>query len=129
MVILRKGRGIWKVRIIPSLARLLAVVPVTSLPAKFTFPCSLNNAPEMQLIKVVLPDPFGPINPSLSLSPRETLTPSSATKPPNRFVRFVTERIGSVISLSPLTHEILIQTCNPLWRQGNKTDQYNTYDQ
>src|SRR5437763_9714727 len=41
----------------------------------------------MQLKAVVLPDPFGPINPRISPSRTSNETRLSAMNPPNRFVR------------------------------------------
>ena len=83
----RKGLGIWKDLDMPSSARLKAGRPVISSPRKTTEPSSLNSAPEMQLIIVVLPDPLGPMRPNRSRGFRCMLTLLSATKPPNRLVR------------------------------------------
>src|SRR4051812_20184296 len=41
----------------------------------------------MQLKAVVLPAPFGPINPTISHSLTARLSPSTAVSPPNRIVR------------------------------------------
>src|SRR5581483_3406702 len=51
--------------------------------------------PQITLMQVVLPDPFGPTSPSTSPAARWKLTPSSARKPPKRFTSFSTRRIGS----------------------------------
>ena len=63
---LRNGRGIWKLRVMPRRTRRCAGRRVTSWPLNSTRPPSQGSAPEMQLIKVVLPEPFGPIRPRRS---------------------------------------------------------------
>jgi hypothetical protein len=55
---------------------------------------SVRNAPEMQLISVVFPEPFGPIRPKRSPGRISTLTLSRAMKPPKRFVSAVIRSKG-----------------------------------
>src|SRR5579871_689574 len=47
---------------------------------------------------VVLPEPFGPTRPRISPAATWKLRPSSAEKPPKRFTRPVTLRMGFVVS-------------------------------
>ncbi len=85
-VMLRNGRGIWKLRAMPRRVRICGGSRVMSSPANVTVPGSVRNAPEMQLISVVFPEPFGPIRPKRSPGRMSTLTLSSAVKPPNFLV-------------------------------------------
>src|SRR6202171_5682666 len=54
--------------------------------------------PEIRLSKVVLPDPLGPITPTISPLPMPKETSETAVSPPNRLVRALT---SSSIALSP----------------------------
>ena len=85
-VMLLNGRGIWKLRAMPRRVRTCGGNRVMSSPRNTTVPASVRNAPEMQLISVVLPEPFGPIRPKRSPGRMSTLTLSSAVKPPKRLV-------------------------------------------
>ncbi len=84
---LRNGRGIWKLRTMPRRVRRCAGSRVMSASSNVIAPWSHRSAPEMQLIMVVLPEPFGPIRPRRSLAPRCRSTELSATNPPKRLVR------------------------------------------
>src|SRR5512134_2776214 len=55
-------------------------------PQKITLPTCGRSAPEMQLIRVVFPEPFGPIRPNRSPLRISTLILSSAVKPPKVLV-------------------------------------------
>ena len=99
-VMLRKGFGIWKLRATPSAARWCGRRRVMSCPSKTIDPVSLYSAPEMQLMSVVLPEPFGPIRPRRSFAPSSSSMPSSATKPPKRLETPLTLRIGALIASS-----------------------------
>ena len=85
-VMLLNGRGIWKLRAMPRRVRICGCNRVMSSSRNTTVPGSVRNAPEMQLISVVFPEPFGPISPKRSPGRISTLTLSSAVKPPKRFV-------------------------------------------
>ena len=68
-VMLLNGRGIWKLRAMPRRARRCGGSWVMSSPQNTTLPACGRSAPEMQLISVVLPEPFGPIRPNRSPLP------------------------------------------------------------
>src|SRR5215467_2710447 len=62
----------------------------------------------MRLNIVVLPAPLGPINPYRSPDSRDIFRFLTATRPPNRFVQFLTSRIAisfSKQSLRPIDHD------------------------
>ena len=63
---LENGLGIWKVRTMPSRVRRWAATAVMSTPSKRMRPPSGARAPETQLMRVVLPDPLGPMSPNRS---------------------------------------------------------------
>src|ERR671919_2118160 len=119
---LRNGRGIWKLRVMPRRTRCQAGSRVTSWPLKITVPPSQGNAPEMQLIIVVLPEPFGPISPRRSPSARCRLTASSATKPPKRLDRPSTSRMRSAMA-APLSPLLLDQPDDALGRHHDEENQ------
>src|SRR5690606_16193567 len=125
---LRNGRGIWKLRVMPRRTRRYAGRRVTSRPLKITAPPSQGSAPEMQLIIVVLPEPFGPIRPRRSPSNRCMLTPSSARKPPKRLDRFSTRSMGSATP-SPLAPLVLDQPDDALRRRHDEEHQQHADDQ
>ena len=54
-------------------------------PSNAIEPPSFRSEPEMQLMSVVLPEPFGPIRPKRSPRAISTLTSDSAVKPPKCF--------------------------------------------
>src|SRR5260221_989955 len=60
---------------------------VTSAPAKVIAPPSARKWPEIRLISVVFPAPFGPISPNTMPWGTARSTAFTATTPPNRFVR------------------------------------------
>src|SRR6266849_1430870 len=55
----------------------------------------------MTLMQVVLPESLGPTRPRISPRWRWKLTPSRARKPPKRFTRFSTLRIGGSGDMDP----------------------------
>src|SRR5579864_1652311 len=77
--------GTWKVRPIPRRACASAVSRVTSVPSKTMRPLVGARSPAMQLKKVDLPAPLGPIRPTISPASTESDASASATKPPNAF--------------------------------------------
>ena len=97
-VMLLNGRGIWKLRAMPRRVRMCGCNPVISSSRNLTVPGSVRKAPEMQLISVVLPEPFGPISPKRSPGRMSTLTLSSAVNPPKRLVNAVIRSSGARLS-------------------------------
>ena len=93
MVSFRNGRGIWNVRAIPRWQILSGVRPASSCAPKRIEPELGVSAPDTQLKRVVLPEPFGPMRPRISPSFTSKETAFSAVKPPKRFVRPVTVNI------------------------------------
>src|SRR6185503_9351472 len=83
---LANGLGIWKLRASPMRVRRCVACAPMSRPSKWIEPSSLRSAPQMQLTSVLLPDPFGPINPSRSPGCTTRSTLSSAVNPPKRLV-------------------------------------------
>src|SRR5882672_3128751 len=77
----------WNVRAMPSAARRCTGRRVMSDPARRIVPPSARTTPEMRLMSVVLPAPFGPMRPSASPSAMLRSTRSTAVTPPKRFVR------------------------------------------
>ena len=92
---LLNGRGIWKLRAMPRRVRTYGGNRVMSSPRNTTVPASVRNAPEMQLISVVFPEPFGPMRPKRSPARISTLTLSRAVKPPKRLVNAPIRSKGS----------------------------------
>src|SRR5436309_521595 len=58
--------------------------PISDWPRKLRLPASGRYKPAMQLNRVVLPDPLGPISPTISPSSTCRSTWSSAARPPKR---------------------------------------------
>src|ERR1700761_2127825 len=88
------GFGTWKVRLMPRWTSLCEASPPIETPSNVTSPPSGAYRPEITLIAVVLPEPFGPTSPKISPGTTWKLTPSSAGKPPKRLITFETVRIG-----------------------------------
>ncbi len=63
-----KGRTSWKVRARPRRRIRWAGSPPMGRPAKVMLPRSGRSAPAMQLKRVVLPEPLGPMTPRISPS-------------------------------------------------------------
>jgi hypothetical protein len=68
--------GVWPAPVTRS-----ARQPVMSAPSNVTLPASGRTRPEMQLNSVVLPAPFGPINPVIRPACTLRSTPRSACTP------------------------------------------------
>ena len=60
------GRGIWKVRPMPRLMIRCGARPEISCPSNCIEPADGGKVPESMLKMVPLPEPFGPIRPSIS---------------------------------------------------------------
>src|SRR5512145_1875590 len=69
-------------------------------------PTSTESVPEIWWISVVLPAPFGPISACTSPAATSRVTPSTATTPPKRLLRFLSE-----------------STCNSLRREQHHGEQ------
>src|SRR5499433_969012 len=100
-LMLVKGLGIWKLRTMPSRVRRCAGKPARSCPSKRMRPPSEARAPEMQLMRVVLPEPLGPINPKRSPGFTWRLTRLRAVKPPKRLITACTSRRGVATLSAP----------------------------
>ena len=87
-----KGRGIWKVRPRPSATRAWAGSASTARPPRRIVPALGRWLPARQSNRVVLPAPFGPISPTISAGETVKDSPSTATLPPNRLTTCSTER-------------------------------------
>src|SRR5215471_14901689 len=98
-----------------------------SLPSNRMRPPSVVSDPETQLIRVVLPEPFGPISPNRSPALTERLTRLSAVKPPNRLTRPSTSsRAPAIWSVpSQASHEAQ----DALGRQDDEGDQHDPDDE
>src|SRR3954463_9652533 len=72
-----------------------------SLPANSMRPASGTIRPEIWLIKVVLPAPFGPITACSSLGITSTVTSSVTRRPPKLFERFAMRSTGSATAHPP----------------------------
>ena len=84
----------WKVRAMPSRARLWGLSPVMSVPSKEMRPELMVWRPQMALKHVVLPAPLGPMRPVTVPASTVRLTPRSACTPPNRTSACATSRSG-----------------------------------
>ena len=73
-------------RLTPSLLSSAGRRPVTTLPSSLTSPPDGVSWPRMQLNRVDLPQPFGPIRPRISPSRTSNETPSTALMPPKFFL-------------------------------------------
>ena len=90
----------WKVRAMPSRARLCGLRPVMSVPSKVIRPALMVCRPQMALKHVVLPAPLGPMSPVTEPASTVSFTPRNACTPPNRTSACATSRSG--IRLPPV---------------------------
>src|SRR6266478_3568476 len=91
----RNGRGIWNVRAIPRWQILCAGRPVMSSSWKRIEPAVGRSAPATRLKVVLLPDPFGPMRPTISPSRTSKDTRLTARKPPKRLESSVATSIST----------------------------------
>ncbi len=91
-----KTSSLWKVRAMPSRARLCGLSAVMSVPSKETFPAWRDWRPQMALKSVVLPAPLGPMRPVTVPGSTTRSTPRNAWTPPNRTSASATCRSGIV---------------------------------
>src|SRR6185312_676261 len=83
-----KVAGTWKVRPMPSRAWAAAEALVTSIPSKTMRPSLGRRSPAMQLKKVDLPAPLGPMRPTISPLSTWRSAPATALKLPNALATF-----------------------------------------
>src|SRR5882757_1829745 len=95
------GFGIWKVLLTPRCTSLCEAMPPIGFPSSRTLPPSGAYSPEITLIDVVLPEPLGPTSPRISPAAAWKLRPSRAWKPPKRFTRSATSRMGAGLGDTP----------------------------
>ncbi len=76
------GRECWKTRPMPARATLCEGQPAISVPSSRMLPAFGRSSPMISFITVDLPEPFGPISPTIS--PARTVKPIdlAATRPP-----------------------------------------------
>src|SRR5215510_7578571 len=92
---LRKGRGIWNVRAMPRWQIWCAGRPVMSSSRNRIEPAVGRSVPAIRLKVVLLPDPFGPMRPTISPSRTSKDTRLTARNPPKRRERSVATSIVS----------------------------------
>src|SRR6266851_318429 len=80
--------GVWNVRSTPLRETPPGLPRAMRRPSTFTVPDALTR-PVRALMNVDLPEPFGPISPTISWSPTVSETPFTATTPPKRTVMSV----------------------------------------
>src|SRR2546421_12797202 len=81
---------------------LAGVSPVMALPSKRISPVSTRSYPVITLNRVVLPDPFGPINPVIVPCSTTSEQSSSAWIPPKALETACTSKMLIVLSLFPI---------------------------
>src|SRR5207245_2290710 len=77
-----KSRAPWNVRAIPLAVSSCGARRVTVAPSSRTLPPSARRCPEMRLMSVVLPAPFGPMSPKACPAATARSTRSTAWTPP-----------------------------------------------
>src|SRR5690349_18064452 len=97
MVMSSNVAGIWKVRPMPRRACASAGALVTSLPSNAMRPADGTMSPAMQLKKVDLPAPLGPISPTISPCVTCRSAPATAWKVPKFF-----ETLSALSSIADL---------------------------
>src|SRR6185312_14657075 len=80
--------GTWKVRPMPATAWTSGEAWVRSLPSNTIWPVVTGMSPAIQLKKVDLPAPFGPIRPMISPVSTVRSAPATARKLPKAFETF-----------------------------------------
>src|SRR5258707_4005615 len=95
-----KVAGTWKVRPMPSRACVSAGALVTSTPSKTMRPSLGRKSPAMQLKKVDLPAPLGPMRPTISPASTCRSAPATALKLPKAFATF--SALSSTAALAAL---------------------------
>ena len=90
----RNGRVFWNVPQMPRSTTSQGRRPVMSSPLNRMRPSSGLRILVIRRSRVVLPAPFGPIRPTISLRPTSKLTLFTAVRPPKRLVRPSTLKNG-----------------------------------
>ena len=85
---------VWNVRPTPRRDSSSGDMPVMSSPQNSTWPDVGAICPRMLLKSVVLPEPFGPMTPTISPGPTSKLTPSTALIAPYALRTSFTSRKG-----------------------------------
>ena len=92
-----KLRTTWKVRAMPALAAATGPWPEMRMPSSRTSPLSGVTAPEMELKRLLLPAPLGPMRPRISPGWTSKLMSTLAATPPKDLLTFLIRRMGSGI--------------------------------
>src|SRR6266705_2675013 len=87
-----KTRTSWNVRPTPRAQTPSGLTPTRLWPRSRMSPASGASAPAMQWKSVVLPEPFGPISPTISPASTVMSTPASAVSPPKCLATPLTSR-------------------------------------
>src|SRR5215475_7827917 len=85
-----------------------------------------GSTPDTQLMRVVFPEPFGPMRPKRSPAFTDRLTPFSAVKPPNRLTTPSTS--SSAAAKSAASHPAH-ETEDPLGGQHDEEHQHHAHDE
>src|SRR5205085_11711580 len=96
---LTKTCRVWNVLPTPRRESSSGDIPVMSSPQNSTDPDVGLICPRMLLKSVVLPEPLGPITPTISPGPTDRLTPSTALTAPYCFFMSRTSRNGVICHL------------------------------
>src|SRR6185437_9231188 len=91
----RNRRGTWKVRPTPARANRKAGMPTRLRPPSVMAPPSGLSAPVTRLMVVVLPEPFGPIRPTISPRCRSAENSATAAMPPKLFFSALAAKYGA----------------------------------
>ena len=86
----------WKVLAIPILLTWAVVLPAVALPFNMILPLVGSYTFVSILNTVVLPAPFGPIRPEISVLPMAIEKSSTAVRPPKSIPSFTTSKTGSL---------------------------------
>src|SRR5260221_1111063 len=115
MVMSSKVAGTWKVRPMPSRACVSGGALVTSTPSKRMRPSLGRKSPAMQLKKVDLPAPLGPMRPTISPASTCRSALATALKLPKAFATF--SALSSMAALAALVearrHAVMQQVQQP----------------
>src|SRR5690348_2845010 len=111
--------GTWKVRPMPSRACVAAEALVTSTPSKRMRPSLGRRSPAMQLKKVDLPAPLGPMRPTISPLSTWRSAPATALKLPNALVTFSALSSTAVLAASvEARRQAMPQLQEPAWLEA-----------
>src|SRR5215211_1222853 len=117
---------IWNERASPRAARACAGIAVMSVPAKIMRPASGAISPQIWLISVVLPAPFGPITACNSPGWTSKVTSSLAMRPPNLLHSASTRNTGS--ATAELSRQLACEPDQASAGEHDDKDQERTED-